>query len=762
METHGFLAHINGDRNIQLLNDHTNGVARLCGEFCSQINPCWRNVGVALGLLHDQGKYQKAFQAYIRKASGLTELGPNRAPHSIAGAIYAYSLFKKNNNEALARVLAYCVGGHHRGLHDSFELDSALKMADNQRLCRDMLRDAPEVATTLAKQLTQQLRLSNVMAVDEEDRPLFIRMLFSALVDADYLDTEAFMDEERAAKRTETGEVNVLWETLRDKLKARTDSFDTATLINRTRAYFLNQCRHHGANHEPGIYSLFLPTGGGKTLSSMAWAIESAICRKASRIIYVIPYTSIITQTAEIFKQIFGEECVLEHHSEIDISDEDEYDKKKLLAENWDAPIVITTNVQMFESLYSHRPGRCRKLHNICNAVIVFDEVQMFPSGFLNPMLRAIESLTVNFGADILLCTATQPVFTQTFDMSRKQSNHFYSISVEIEDVVPYDRELFAAFDRVKYHTPLIRKSVSEIAEKLHQHPTVLCVVNTRSDAGTIYDAVMTLGRDKVEVVHLSRMMCSLHIRRQIAYIRQRLSEGLPIVVISTQLIEAGVDIDFPVVYRAHNGLDSIIQAGGRCNREGKLHSGDVYIFELTDGNKPWGEAKQGQQAANLIYRQIGDKVLNPNDPEWIRRYYTEYYGNQVNSFDKEKIEENLWSYRARMYLKLDFETASRNFRLIDEKDVINVYVPYGDEGKNLLKSLSRNKFISRQEFRTLQKLRVGIRKRDFESLRTQGVLEEVCLGDLPIWVLTYDTKYYDDARGLVCQDVWTDEILTL
>ncbi len=764
MNTQSFIAHVDSEGNTQSLEDHAGGVAQLCREFCAQIDPSWQEVGTILGLLHDQGKYQQAFQSYIRYASGLADHGPSRAPHSMAGAIQAYTLLK-HQDEPLARTLAYCIGGHHRGLYDSGELEQALNLADNKAYHRNMLHDAPEANKALSKRIAQLDRLPDIMDIDEEDRPLLVRMLFSALVDADYLDTERFMDYGRAHQREESKRLDTSWTRLRDKLRERTDSFDTEGAINQARAYFLDKCRSHGAQCDPGIYSLFLPTGGGKTLSSMAWALEVAIRHQASRIIYVIPYTSIITQTAEIFKRIFGDEYILEHHSELDLSDDELYDRNKLLAENWDAPIVITTNVQMFESLYSNRTSRCRKLHNICQSVVVFDEVQMFPTGYLNPMLRAIESLSMYFGASILLCTATQPVFTQTFDIRGRGANKFYAIAGdekgEIEDVVPYNRERFSAFDRVQYHLPVVRWTTAQLATEIYQHPSALCIVNTRADAGAIYDAVIALGREPSEVVHLSRSMCSLHIRKQIAYIKERLAKGLPILTISTQLIEAGVDIDFPIVYRAHSGLDSIIQAGGRCNREGKQSRGDVYIFELEDGSKPWGEVNQGRQAANIIYKSLAGETLNPNAPDLIRRYYMQYYGYEVNSFDKGHIEKLLWSPQARRDLELDFETASNNFRLIDDRDVVDVYVPYGEEGERIIQKLSQRSFLVREEFRTLQRLRIGVRQRDFEALVAQGVVAKVQLGTLSLWIVTYGAQCYDEVRGLKCHDIWTNDTLT-
>lgn len=431
------IAHVNMSSEeiprLQSMQEHAEGVASLCKTFCHQIAPQWGQIGALLGHLHDFGKHQEAFQQYIKMSAGLPYEGyaPSRAPHSATGAILAIKTLAQTNPE-LARLLAYCVSGHHRGLYDFTEMDNALRdpnATNAYRHCRD---EAKEVTSELEAMIRQakDLDILDKDIVASEDRPLLIRMLFSALVDADYLDTESFMQAEVSDLRRQ-GEIQVdrtLWENLRDKLRAHTDRFRADTRINEVRAQFLAQCRAHGQSEGKGIHSLFLPTGAGKTLSSLAWALESAVRHSASRIIFVIPYTSITTQTAGILRDILGEEYILEHHSEISIEDEDKHNRAKLLSENWDAPIIITTNVQFFESLYAHRTSRCRKLHNICNSVIVFDEVQMFPSEFLNPMLRGIESLYCAFEANILLCTATQPVFTESFHIQGKRDSNFYSI----------------------------------------------------------------------------------------------------------------------------------------------------------------------------------------------------------------------------------------------------------------------------------------------------------------------------------------------
>lgn len=785
MEEKILIAHVDAQQQIHPLAEHAEGVAKLCRHFCSQINKDWGDVGEILGLLHDYGKAQNSFQQYIRHATGLSSTGPDRAPHSIAGAILAYERYAEDN-KALAQTLAYCISGHHRGLYDSADLHNARMNADNQSYDRQARSDAPDTYEAIDSRLQGFSDLPNLMDdIYEEDRPLFVRMLFSALVDADFLDTEAFMEKRQNQLRREISSSGSqgLWEMLRAKLRMRTDSFAATTDINKARANFLAQCRAHGQNNDKGIYSLFLPTGAGKTLSSMAWALEAAFKHNASRIIYVIPYTSIITQTAEVFREIFGEEYILEHHSEVSFDDdcEERESRIKLLAENWDAPIVITTNVQMFESLYAHRTSRCRKLHNICNAVIVFDEVQMFPAGYLNPMLRAIESLYACFEANILLCTATQPVFNEHIQVAGMQASHFYPIeATDITDIVPYEPHLFSIFDRVAYHLPILDLSMEELASRLAEHDTALCIVDTRACAGDLYKAIVGLGRTQEEVIHLSRNMCSLHLMEQIARIKDRLAQGLPTLVVSTQLIEAGVDLDFPNVYRSHSGLDSIIQAGGRCNREGKLDRGHVYIFNLTRGagleaveedgqctangitNHRWDKYKccgnAAQCAANSIYRTLSDNDLNPNDPDIIRQYYKLFYGS-IKSFDQGKIENCLWSLAGKRDLELDFESASRNFRLIDDGDMIDIYVPYGLEGESIINILNKD-FVSRKDFRTLQRLRVGTRRREVEALDKQGVLTKVSIGKMELLLLSYD-RYYCPSRGLLSDDLWTDEILT-
>ena len=578
------IAHRTEGGEEQSLYDHVEGVAlqilrNLTEAGLKQLIP----LGELLGRLHDAGKAQSAFQSYIRGESA------TKAPHSAAGALLATSLLYEFSVELglkklprTSQLLAYAISGHHRGLYNYAELQNKLEEVD----CKDRCKKTAEALTKLRSEIqswakehaeateTSLKELAKQVGATEQAQAL-IRLLFSCLVDADFLDTEAFMDEERKEHRHEATRGYAALQVLRDRLTKHMERFSTEGKINEARRHFLDRCREHGRTCQKGYYSLFLPTGGGKTLSSMAWALETALKHEAKRIIYVIPYTSIITQTAGIFREIFGEENVLEHHSDISFSGDkasqgaERYERTRLLAENWDAPIIVTTNVQFFESLFSHKVSRSRKVHSIANSVVVFDEVQMFPTEFLHPMLRLLEDLRCIYHTQLLFCSATLPPFDKDHSSSFKKVNDFHQLSEAIQPIVPEDPELFKVFDQVIYHLEEKQYTTEELAEELSQHDSALCIVNSRRDASQLYHALLEAGKGAQDVIHLSRNMCSAHLKERIAEVRQRLKADIPTIVISTQLIEAGVDIDLPIVYRAMSGLDSIVQAGGRCIEKG-------------------------------------------------------------------------------------------------------------------------------------------------------------------------------------------------
>ena len=769
------IAHTREDGNIQTLPEHIEGVAHHCALFLEEAGlPELAPLGRLLAQLHDAGKAQPAFQRYILGKSD------QKAPHSAAGALLAtcilYELSEELQLKKLPRtsqLLAYAISGHHRGLYDYIELRKELEKEEIKKRYAKTKEELPNIKSELRTWVeehaeateTSLKELAKQVEATEQAQAL-IRLLFSCLVDADFLDTEAFMDEERKERRQEATSGYAPLELLRDRLTKHMEGFSTEGKINEARRAFLNRCRAHGQSCPKGYYSLFLPTGGGKTLSSMAWALETALKHEAQRIIYVIPYTSIITQTAGIFREIFGEENVLEHHSDISFSadeasqEAERYERTRLLAENWDAPIIVTTNVQFFESLFSHKVSRSRKVHSIANSVVVFDEVQMFPTEFLHPMLRLLEDLRWIYGTQLLFCSATLPPFDKDHSSSFKKVNDFHQLSDAIQPIVPEDPELFKVFDRVIYHLEEKEYTTKELAEELAQHDSALCIVNSRRDASRLYQALLEEGKEAQDVIHLSRNMCSAHLKERIAEVRHRLKAGLPTLVISTQLIEAGVDIDLPIVYRAMSGLDSIVQAGGRCNREGKRPApGEVYVFSLSDGGKALGAIAQGQNATRFLLDNDKEHTRPSMPLELIEAYYDRYYAS-IESFDTKGIAESLYDVDEAKRWRFDFEQASKDFQLIDNVDH-DLFVPYS-KGKELLEGLEKHTlYLNHRTMRELQQYHVSISKWRYEELEEARLLSEVVIDrETGKSILVLAPQGYDEALGVCTTNPLLDEPL--
>ena len=750
------IAHVraleNGSYETQPLLDHLHGVAELAQSYAERItdDPELGEIGYLLGLLHDLGKYQAGFQRYIRQQSGLDPtLNGWRTPHSPAGARYAYDLKQVGGNQQLLKILSLCIGAHHRGLYDASEWKGqVVDSSDTKRAVANLVKGLQPEASQL-EELLHKASLDKVAKawnkIDEDDYQLLIRMLFSCLVDADCLDTERFMSPDKSLVRQSA---KASLEQMRAQLEESVSHFNREGRINEARAAFLDQCRNHGRTAQRKIYSLTLPTGAGKTVSSMMWALEHAIAQGCERIIYVIPYTSIITQTAQTFRDIFGANQVLEHHSDVDVKErpDEALEYTKLMTENWDVPLVVTTNVQFFESLYAHRVSRCRKLHNICNSVVVFDEVQMFPPRLLNPILRVVESLHYAFRVEPLFCTATLPVFDKDILSDSKRIGHeFFFLKEPVQEVVPYDAELFAPFDKVRYHWDLLKLSTEELAERLTEHESFLCIVNSRNDAARLYTALQAQDKSGEGLIHLSRRMCSAHIQERIEEIRRRLKAGEPVRVVSTQLVEAGVDLDFPVVYRAMAGLDSVMQAAGRCNREGRMaEPGEVYIFRLTDGTDTLGEMSWAQGALEDRLDRLAEQGAPQR--EEIERYYKAFY-NDVGSFDNKKdkeVSKLLWDEGDDRCegLRFDYETASEYFRYIENQDT-PIVIPYGDAGKAIIKKLQSNIPLTRQEYRQMNRLTISLYENDCLTLGSS-----ISVSESGIAYLT-DDKLYSTETGI-------------
>lgn len=545
---------------IQTNEEHSQGVAELAQGFAAKFG--MGKWGKVLGLLHDKGKETDDFQKYIRITSGM-EAGywkGEKPYHAYIGALLSKFLYKDK-----WVFMANAIAGHHRGLYDSTPLLEKLQ----QPLPKNVSTDIPVIPLQLP------------IIKNPNDGLHIPIMLFSCLVDADYLDTERFMNPSNFKLRGKSDKIDTLIEKLEKYL---TDLSRQApqSPINDIRNEVQKYVRAK-SNSTKGLFELTVPTGGGKTLSSVLWALHHAKYNGLDRIIIAIPFTSIIEQTADTLKKIFGAENVLEHHSLVsysDIKDPQLNDQLKAATENWDYPIIVTTNVRLFESIFSHRPSSCRRLHNIANSVVILDEVQSLPFNYYTPILSAINAYSRLFGTSWLFMSASQPVLAKP-SLTADGRQQFTPLYMTPEPLLPYNEKRWLPLRRVNLTFDTYSYTYEEIAARLDSHSRVLCIVNTRKVATEIFKHLS----ESTDNFHLSRLMCPAHIKQTLKEIKTRLKDPEAHVrVIATQLIEAGVDVDFPVVYRQTIGLDSIVQAAGRCNREGKLpNKGNMIVFSIKD-----------------------------------------------------------------------------------------------------------------------------------------------------------------------------------
>lgn len=728
----------------QSLEAHLRGTAELAGEFAAEFgNGDWARVAA---FLHDLGKGSENFQKYIRGNSGYDahiENMPGKVNHSSHGAVWAKKNWPEEKFGFLWKIFAYLIAGHHAGLPDWFhELNVGGDLVS--RMSEEEQRKLPELAPAFVQEYTKEVAIPKTSpcgekSIEAEEIPIWIRMLFSCLVDADFLDTERYMSPDKSDARGQypnLKELKALFDNYMADLTRKADPTD----VNVLRSQILAECRNAG-KQESGFFTLNVPTGGGKTLSSMAFALEHAVSRGKERVIMVIPYTSIIEQTAKEYKTIFGEENVIEHHSSLDPDNESW--ESRLAAENWDAPIVVTTNVQFFESLFAAKTSACRKLHNICNSVVILDEVQMLPADYLKPVLAVMNSLVKFFGTSLVLCSATQPVLTGMIGTGQAAFSGLKS--EDINDIIA--RPLFYArkFQRVKVHSAGKFDHWKDLAQRLEQCEQVLCVVNTRNDCRDLFRS-MPPG-----TVHLSANMCGEHRSSVIEQIKKDLQAGRSIRVISTQLVEAGVDLDFPVVYRAMAGFDSIAQAAGRCNREGKLKNaegaflhGDVFVFEGPKAAPP-GMLRQGEQAGKEMFSidPEGAAILHP---ETLKKYFQLFYA-QRDTFDRKDIQ-NLLVKNAAPDLHIQFRTAAQRFQLIDDARQVSVVVKYNGKHGSSEKLISTLSFAgpSRTLMRKLQRFSISLPERVFHEV--SEAFEEIH----GIYCQSVDSVY-DDVLGFVGYD---------
>ena len=703
------ISHINNEGAVQTNEEHQRGVAQRTERFAAEFG--MSDCGRLMGLLHDKGKEQKEWQKYIQ---GKINTGPN---HAYVGAIIAQRQYPQ-----IAPLIAQPIAGHHRGLYDYCDYIEEIK----RELPKDVMIEAaiPYKYPKLSK-------------MEQYDLHHLVRMLFSCLVDADSLDTEAFMNPNQAKQRgshTSMQELLVTFEKHLETLKANAPN----TEVNHIRNYVQEQCVRESQG-EVGFYSLTVPTGGGKTLASVLWALHHAVRNNLHRIIIAIPYTSIIVQTAATLKRIFGEENVLEHHSNVnpeDIKDKELHERLQLATENWDYPIIVTTNVQLFESLFSNKRSVCRKLHNIAKSVIILDEVQTLPLGFYRPIVHTLDTLKRVFGSSILFTTASQPILSGRIEGTNPMVS--FDALQSVHEIIPQEAQLHDKLRRVELQFMDGAKSYDEIAEELTRHQKMLCIVNTRRDAKELFDRLPKEGI----CLHLSRMMCPAHVAATIEQIKVALKaqSDQPIRVIATQLIEAGVDIDFPVVFRQETGLDSILQAAGRCNREGKYGICSTYVFSLGKEHQlPPGFITQTNNA------RIGmGKQHDWFSPEAMTSYFKQLHA-RIDNFDEKQIQKLLYKPEC------EFEEAAHQFHLIDDQ-AVSVIINWNESIDFYQQLITQGPSYSLMK--KLAQYSVNIRERDFNKLQSIGAIDEPFEN---IYVITNPCFYQSDT-GLTINNQWLEE----
>lgn len=712
------------------LEKHLDGVSRKAAEFAGAFGAAeW---GSVVGRWHDLGKYSERFQQYLISSAdpdaGEYDGSPSRVDHSTFGARHAVAVVGGHRGQ----LLAFCIAGHHVGLPNAVPTDAG----DERTTLRYKLSEADyqihPVDLPLHEMTPPKLALPFKPAGPSMGFQVafFARMLFSALIDADRLCTEAFCDPRRSVERCqEKPSLTDLLVALDGYLQHKQSTADQ-TPVNHVRARVLSDCIAAAAL-APGFFSLNVPTGGGKTFSSLAFALRHALAHSLRRVVIAVPFTTIIEQTADEYRKALGplaDRGLIEHHTNINPTRDTR--QNKLATENWDAPLIVTTNVQLYESLFAAATTPCRKLHRVARSVIVLDEAQTIPVELLHPTLLALRELVDHYGCTVVLCTATQPA------LERREG---FPIGIDegaVRAIVPNTPEIFNALKRVRI-TRLGKLTDEDLADRLARESVVLCVVSTRLHASRLYDALVKR-RAKEGSFHLSTLMCAEHRREALARIRQRLNNGQPCRLVSTQLVEAGVDVDFPAVYRAPAGFDSIAQAAGRCNREGRLQTGRVYLFD-TETQPPAGLLRHAAQTG----RELAERFDDPLAPDAVEAYFRLFYWSQQHQWDHEVVAQFDDDLRDRE-LRLQFREAATRYRIIREEQE-PILVPYDEAARTIRGGLLRGEPADFKLLRAAQRYIVGVWPNLLDQLNKRTL---VIPHESGLWLLANE-KAYTPEKGL-------------
>lgn len=721
----------------QELSKHLKQVGRLAQSFAPQ--PLAELARVA-GLWHDIGKFNPAFQRYIAQNPELSNERSSTphtkgVPHSAAGAALALEHLP---DVVSGRILALVIAAHHGALKSGRFLDTI------------QVSGAPLLEASRAGGLPLELERQTPSFAGTPSA-LAVRMLFSALIDADLLDTEEW--DTGVPRATNASDIETLRRRLDAFCCAKIETAQAAACSEKeqrlaTMRRNVYEACVHAAQEPRGHFTFTVPTGGGKTLSGLAFALHHAARHGLRRVIVVAPYTSILEQTADVYRQAVGAENVIEHHS--NISPKVDTDRNRQACENWDAPIIVTTSVQLFESLHAAHKRDCRKLHRVAGSVLLLDEVQTFPVDLLQPIHAVLKRLVDDFQVTVVHGTATQPLLSGLYG-KRRRSLLPKDLAVPMREIMPDPAALFHAM-RDRFTLEILGDlqqplAPALLAEDVKQHNSSLIITHSRRDARHLAELLGS------ECLHLSAAMCAAHRTDVLREARRRLSHGLPCTIVATQLVEAGVDIDFPVVYRALAGLETLAQAAGRCNRAMKLPQPGRFVVyragrphetdeDVVHSRPPRGTPRLGMEIALAEYFARGTPDLH--DPA----LFPEYAGKVLSKLDTDvkgirTLEDN-W----------DFEEVAKSFRMIDEAH-ISVVAPYGD-APELLREL-RQEGPARQRFRALQRYTVGLSTTVFDALFRSGWLEPVLqqeAAEASLWyVRESDTSPYDMRFGFASRE---------
>ncbi len=747
MSIEHFLAHSANDVGDEdYLKNHLLSVAEQARHFARELGI--GDESFICGLIHDLGKYGDFFQ---RRLEGL-ESGID---HWSAGAWLALRNYELNG---IASALA--IQGHHLGLqaanNDSIRSLNLEKLAElhpeNKRLSEQNLEVLKKRLEKDGIDLPDKIEHSNYSHESQFDieKMLDIRMLFSILVDADYLETEAHFNADTLGKkkyRPAGPPLNpeIAYKTLIKFIKTLKESSNAPEKIRTLREDLHNSCIE-AAYRDPGLFTLTAPTGSGKTLSMLAFALKHAIKNNLLRIIVVIPYLTIIEQTVNIYRNIFKStfplEYIIEDHSMAGTKSSGQeafYNQSRLLAENWDAPVIITTSVQLLESIFANRPSTCRKLHRLARSIILFDEVQTLPTNIIIPTLASLSHISNKYKSSIVFSTATQPAFNH---LNRFISNYCQN-GWQPQEIVPgklklFDRIIKTKVDYAKNNTPI---QWDTLAGKISQEHQVLCILNLKKHALKLFDRLKEYNCDNL--FHLSTNMCPAHRQIILGTIQNLLENGASCRLVSTQCIEAGVDIDFPVVFRAMAPFDALTQSAGRCNRNAVADKGLFHIFLPEEEDYPGGAYKQAASIAKIILGQNDYSITNIDDPQLHEQYYCELYDINKPENQNPKLTDSIE--------RLDFVDTAKEYRLIPNSS-INILVPFDETYDSLAREARENGLNSRW-IRRARPYSISI-YRPKSNNPIQNYLEPINIGkhgeESRDWFIYLEKDHYDIKKGLV------------